>query len=130
MSKKGSALMQVLVIGLIVATFAILMLRYAVTRSSNITRTERILETEVVAESCLGQYMTYLAYAELHGKPPVSVSADNPFYCRYYDRMTAANFSSDITMAVAVGDNDLTRDLIVTNFTVAVNTTNAIEDAR
>ena len=43
MSKKGSALMQVLVIGLIVAAFAVLMLRYAVTRSANLSRTSRIL---------------------------------------------------------------------------------------
>ena len=128
MSKKGSALMQVLVIGLIVATFAILMLRYAVTRSSNISRTERILETEVIAESCLEQYMAYLAYAELHGKPPV---LESKFDCKYFNNMTASDLSS-ISMNTSVGTNDLTRDLIVTNFTVTVNTnaSYAIENAR
>lgn len=118
MSKKGSALMQVLVVGLIVATFAILMLRYAVTRSSNISRTERILETEVIADSCLEQYMTYLAYAELRGTPMVL----EDFTCKYYDKMTSSSLSN-ITMGVQVGDNALTNDLIITTFTVTVNTT-------
>ena len=118
MSKKGSALMQVLVVGLIVATFAILMLRYAVTRSSNISRTERILETEVIADSCLDQYMTYLTYAELRGTPMVL----EDFTCKYYDKMTSSSLSN-ITMGVQVGDNVLTNDLIITTFTVTVNTT-------
>ncbi|MCR5505201.1 MAG: hypothetical protein K6E94_06635 [Elusimicrobiaceae bacterium] len=126
MTKKGSALMQVLVVGLIVATFAILMLRYAVTRSSNISRTERILETEILADSCLEQYMAYLSYAELYGTPPASLD----FPCRFYNNMTATVLST-ITLSGAVGDNDLTKDLIITNFDVSVNTTeNQIENVR
>ncbi len=126
MSKKGSALMQVLVVGLIIATFAILMLRYAVTRSSNISRTERILETEIIADSCLEQYMAYLSYAELYGTAPASLNFD----CKFYNNMTATALST-ITLSGAVGDNDLTKDLIITNFDVSVNTTeNQIENAR
>ncbi|MBQ3934009.1 MAG: hypothetical protein II726_02325 [Elusimicrobiaceae bacterium] len=82
MSKKGSALMQVLVIGLIIAAFAVLMLRYAVTRSSNLARTDRILKSQITADSCLDQYMSYRATAELYGQPYISTNTLN---CSAYD---------------------------------------------
>ena len=80
MENKGSALMQVLVVGLIVAAFSVLILRYAVTRSANLSRTQRILESQVIADSCLDQYMSFLAYSELSGVAPASYDMD----CLYY----------------------------------------------
>lgn len=124
MSKKGSALMQVLVIGLIIATFAILMLRYAVTRSSNLSRTERMLETEIVADSCLEQYMAYLTYAELRGTP--TGAAD--FECKYYTGMTG-NSLSTIPMGKTIGSNEANTGLVITTFTItAANVQNASDD--
>ena len=111
MSKKGSALMQVLVIGLIVAAFSVLMLRYAVTRSANMSITERNLEMEVVADSCLEQYMGFIAYAELRGTPPDL----SKFNCRYYKNMTATDLSSN-DMSTFIGNNDANKDLLMVGF--------------
>ena len=81
MTKKGSALMQVMVVGLIISAFSVLMLRYAVTRSANLTRTERILESRVVADSCLDQYMAYYAEMELSGR---EICNFDLFSCKAY----------------------------------------------
>ena len=116
MSKKGSALMQVLVIGLIVAAFAVLMLRYAVTRSANLSRTSRILESQIIADSCLDQYMSWLATSELAGKPQCNLDMN----CLYY--VSFGNTLGSIPMVSSAGtDIDGTR-MIVTSFTIAVNT--------
>lgn len=117
MSKKGSALMQVLVIGLIVAAFAVLMLRYAITRSANLSRTSRILESQIVADSCLDQYMAFQATAELSGRPPCGYTMD----CLYY--VSFGNTLNSITMYASTGTADVDNThMIVTSFTVTVNT--------
>ena len=113
MTKKGSALMQVMVVGLIIATFAILMLRYAVTRSSNLSRTERILETQVIADSCLEQFMSVLAYTELYGVPPNNWNMN----CLYYSSMTG-DTPSTIPIVVSSGTGLLNSGLLITSFTV------------
>lgn len=117
MSKRGSALMQVMVIGLIVAAFAVLMLRYAVTRSANLSRTSRILESQIIADSCLDQYMAYQATAELSGKPPCDETAVGCLYFPSY-----GNEVSSITMHVSTGTNTEGNYVVVTSFTVSVNT--------
>lgn len=116
MSKKGSALMQVMVIGLIVAAFAVLMLRYAVTRSANLSRTSRILESQIIADSCLDQYMSFQAAAELSGKPPYDLKMN----CLYFP--SYGNAVSTITMYTS--SNTVNTDgtnIIVTSFTISVN---------
>ena len=114
MSKKGSALMQVLVIGLIVATFAILILRYAITRSANLSRTARIFESDIVADSCLDQYMAFQAAADLSGIPPSSLDMD----CATY-----TNGTSDSITMYGHGATDIDNSyMMVTSFTVQVNT--------
>jgi len=116
MTKKGSALMQVLVVGLIVAAFAVLMLRYAITRSANLSRTERILETQIIADSCLDQYMAYWAQAELSGREPCQLEN---FNCLYYASMTATT-PSTILMNSIQGTNAANENVYVTEFTVPV----------
>lgn len=116
MTKKGSALMQVLVVGLIVAAFAVLMLRYAITRSANLSRTERILESQIVADSCLDQYMAYWAQAELSGREPCLLEE---FNCLYYASMTATT-PSTILMTASQGTNAANNNVFVTKFTVPV----------
>jgi hypothetical protein len=115
MSKKGSALMQVLVIGLIVAAFAVLMLRYAVTRTANLSRSARILEAQIVADSCLDQYMAYQATSELLGEPPGSNLSMN---CRFFQ----ANGSvGNIMMNATDGENVEGNYTVTTQFTVNVD---------
>ena len=116
MSKRGSALMQVLVIGLIIAGFAVLILRYAITRSANLSRTDRILQSQVIADSCLEQYMFYLSAAELYGMP----YSTNNFNCSYF---THENNMNIIEMApgaqpVFVNGSSIT----AVTFTVPVHT--------
>ena len=118
MSKKGSALMQVLVIGLIVAAFAVLMLRYAVTRSANLSRTDRILSADILADSCLDQYMAFQATAELGGEPPCgTLNLD----CLYY-AASDLNSISSLTMYAGSGTDVDGSYMITTSFTVSVNT--------
>ena len=114
MSRKGSALMQVLVIGLIVATFAILILRYAVTRSANLSRTARILESDIVADSCLDQYMAFQAAADLSGIPPAALDMD----CSTYTDGTPDTITMYGTPATDIDGSYM----VVTTFTVQVNT--------
>lgn len=116
MSKRGSALMQVMVIGLIIAAFAVMMLRYAVTRSANLSRTERILSSQIVADSCLDQYMAFQATAELSGEPPCG-SLD--MECLYITGNSNTVVPSTMS---AVGTTDIDGSyMIVTTFTVPVN---------
>ena len=116
MSKRGSALMQVLVIGLIVAAFAVLMLRYAVTRSANLSRTERILESQIMADSCLDQYMAFQAAAELAGEPPCDVNCATQLNmdCIYLNNISTAT----ITMNASTGTDVDGSFMIVTQFAV------------
>ena len=120
MSKRGSALMQVMVIGLIVAAFSVLILRYAITRSSNLSRTERILKTQITADSCLDQYMNDLALHELYG---VHYSTET----LNMDCMIYEGFIADSTSTVTMFASSETPDpisgsfRIVTTFTLATN---------
>ena len=117
MSKKGSALMQVLVIGLIVAAFAVLMLRYAVTRSANLSRTSRILESQIVADSCLDQYMAFQATAELSGEPPCNLNMDCLYYVSFGDTLGSIPMYASSSTSFVDGSY-----MVVTSFTVSVNT--------
>lgn len=113
MSKKGSALMQVLVIGLIVATFSVLILRYAVTRSANLTRTNRILSSQIVAESCLDQYMTFQAVSELSGKPPCSINMS----CI---RVVGNGILAQVPISARLETDVDSSTMIITTFTIPV----------
>ena len=120
MSKKGSALMQVLVIGLIVAAFAVLMLRYAVTRSANLTRTSRILAAQIIADSCLDQYMAYMATSELLGQPHATTESQLSMNCRFFPGN--AGTIDDISMTATPGTYPDGSYMIATQFVVDVDT--------
>ena len=116
MSKKGSALMQVLVIGLIVAAFAVLMLRYAVTRTANLSRSARILEAQIVADSCLDQYMAFQAASELLGEP---TGTDLSMNCRFFPGNGTT--IDNIPMSATAGESVFGDYMITTQFTVNVD---------
>ena len=114
MSKKGSALMQVMVIGLIIATFSVMILRYAITRSANLTRTTRILSSQISADSCLDQYMALIATSELSGEPICEYDSE----CILIERPSAEPY-----MRTAPMDGRLATDvdgslMVITTFTV------------
>lgn len=113
MAKRGSALMQVLVVGLIVAAFAVLMLRYAVTRSANLSRTERILESQIVADSCMDQYMAAFAMSELYGQPFSNVGYGMD--CIYYNPADS-DTPSNIWISGAVNGNTVIASFTVPSF--------------
>ena len=122
MSKKGSALMQVLVIGLIVAAFAVLMLRYAVTRTANLSRSARILEAQVVADSCLEQYMAYQATSELLGEPAGVTDERLSMNCRFFPGN--GDDIDNIQMTASVGTYPDGSRMVATQFTVDVDVNN------
>ena len=125
MYKRGSALMQVMVIGLIIAAFAVLILRYAVTRSSNLSRTDRILRTQITADSCLDQYMSFIAISELNGIAPSSTTLN--MNCLGYANFTADSTSTIAVMYASSGIDPISPDpnrplfRIVTTFTLQAN---------
>lgn len=68
--RRGSAMMQVLVLGSIIASIVILLLRFAVTRTVNITKTRRMIAAKAYAEGCMAQFTSVAFRRELHGRPP------------------------------------------------------------
>jgi len=77
-NKKGSALLQVLVLGTVIAAIVLLVLRVAMTRVTNVTKTRRKVSAKSFAESCISQYEAMAMTREENGLPPVS--SDN-FTC-------------------------------------------------
>jgi hypothetical protein len=68
--KRGSALMQVLVLGGVIASIVILLLRFSVNRTVNVARTARTIEARAYAEGCMAHFTTLAALREMHGLPP------------------------------------------------------------
>lgn len=71
-NKKGSALMQVLVLGSVIAAVVLLVLRLAMTRTTNVVKTKRKVSAKAYAESCLAQYNAIAMVREEKGLPPIS----------------------------------------------------------
>lgn len=71
-NKKGSALMQVLVLGSVIAAIVLLVLRLAMTRTTNVVKTKRKVSAKAYAESCLAQYNAISMVREEKGLPPVT----------------------------------------------------------
>jgi hypothetical protein len=78
--KKGSALLQVLVLGSIIASVVILLLRFSITRTTNVVKTTRKLAAKAYAEGCLAKFTAETMLRELHGLPPL-LSTGGPDDC-------------------------------------------------
>lgn len=76
-NKKGSALMQVLVLGSVIATIVLLVLRFAMSRTTNVVKTKRRIVSKAVAEACFAQINAIITSRELAGKPLVDIAEDN-----------------------------------------------------
>lgn len=70
-NNKGSALMQVLVLGSVIAAIVLLVLRFSVTRTTNIVKTKRRVAAKAYAEACMAQYNSIAMERELNGLPPL-----------------------------------------------------------
>ena len=71
-NKKSSALMQVLVLGSVIAAVVLLVLRLAMTRTTNVVKTKRKVSAKAYAESCLSQYNAIAMVREENGLPPIT----------------------------------------------------------
>lgn len=69
--RKGSALMQVMVMGSIIAAIIIMLMRFAVGRTSNMLKTKRIISSKAYAEGCIAQYNAIAVQRALDGVPPL-----------------------------------------------------------
>ncbi|MDR0646001.1 MAG: hypothetical protein LBG46_03260 [Elusimicrobiota bacterium] len=78
--KRGSALMQVLVLGGVMASIVILLLRFAVGRTVNVVKTTRTISAKAYAESCMAEFTALAALRELHGLPPPLTAAPYDAY--------------------------------------------------
>lgn len=74
-NRKGSALMQVLVLGSVIAAIVMLVLRLAITRTTNVVKTKRKVSAKAYAESCLAQYNAIAMVREENGLPPLALSS-------------------------------------------------------
>ncbi|MDR1684472.1 MAG: hypothetical protein LBR90_03320 [Elusimicrobiota bacterium] len=69
-NKKGSALLQVLVIGALIATFSVVILRFSFTRTINTVKTTRYVAAKNYAEGCMAWFTADAMLRELVGRPP------------------------------------------------------------
>lgn len=76
LNKKGSALMQVMVLGSVIAAIIIMLMRFAVGRTGNMLKTKRVIQAKAYAEGCIAQYNTMAMERALEGLP-VPVDGDN-----------------------------------------------------
>lgn len=70
-NRKGSALMQVLVLGSVIASIVLLVLRLSITRTTNVVKTKRKVSAKAYAEACLAQYNAVSMTREEKGLPPI-----------------------------------------------------------
>lgn len=69
-NKKGSALMQVLVLGGVIAGIVVLLLRFSTARTVNVVKTLRKMPAKAYAEGCMAQFTAAAMLRELRGRPP------------------------------------------------------------
>lgn len=69
-TKKGSALLQVLVLSALISTIVVILLKFSVTRTGNMVQTKTIVGSKLAMQSC----MSILAEEEINrintGRPP------------------------------------------------------------
>ena len=90
-NKKGSALLQVLVLGSVIAAVVLLVLRLAMTRTTNVVKTKRKVSAKAYAESCLSQYNAIAMVREENGLPPLSSTT---FSCNVGGVIKTVNINS------------------------------------
>ena len=71
LNKRGSALMQVMVMGSIIAAIIIMLMRFAIGRTSNMLKTKRVIASKAYAEGCIAQYNAVAVERALDGVPPL-----------------------------------------------------------
>lgn len=82
MNKKGSALMQVMVMGSIIAAIIVMLMRFAMGRTSNMLKTKRTVMAKSYAEGCIAQYNTLAMQRAMEGFP-VNVNGNKEtFNCK------------------------------------------------
>lgn len=71
MNKKGTALMQVLLITVIIATIATFIMRLSMSRSTTAARSARVLAAKALIEGCQAEIYSKLLAADLGGNAVV-----------------------------------------------------------
>ncbi len=92
-NKRGSAMLQVLVMGAVIAAIITIVLRFSTIRTIGYNRTRREVVTRAVAEACIAQYNTHATHAEIRGVKP---NPSGIFSC--YIPMRINNNLTDITI--------------------------------
>lgn len=69
LNKKGSALMQVMVLGSIIAAIIVMLMRFSVGRTANMLKTKREIQAKAFVEGCMAQYNTMAMERALQGYP-------------------------------------------------------------
>lgn len=68
-NNRGSALMQVMVMGSIIAAIIVMLMRFSMGRTSNMLKTKRVVASKSYAEGCIAQYNTIAMERAMKGIP-------------------------------------------------------------
>lgn len=96
---KGSALVQVLVLGALIATIVVVLLKFSITRTSNMVQTKSLVGSKMAVQGC----MTMLNEEEIRrindGLPPYFEDGNSDFHCSY------GNYGITITPGAYTNNN-------------------------
>ena len=120
-NKKGSALMQVMVLGSVIAAIIVMLMRFAVGRTGNMLKTKRVIQAKAYAEGCIAQYNTMAMERALEGFPvPVNSDGKELFTCTIDGKNAASvNGSNQIEVDYAstvTGVGIIKFDVVTRNF--------------
>lgn len=77
---KGSALVQVLVLGTLIATIVVVLLRFSVTRTANMSQTKNLIGSSMAMKSCLNLLNDEETRRMELGKVPY-LTENSTYYC-------------------------------------------------
>jgi len=97
-NKKGSALMQVMVLGSIIAAIIVMLMRFSVGRTANMLKTKREVQAKAFMEGCLAQYNTMAMERALKG----------------YPILLDGNNKELFTCKAVINGNEYTKDILIT----------------
>lgn len=93
-NSTGSALMQVLVLGALIATIVVVLLKFSITRTSNMIQTKNMVAAKIAMQGCLSKLNEEETRRIINGEKPFfeGTGEDNiPFNC------TINNYEVEIT---------------------------------
>ncbi|MBR4508965.1 MAG: hypothetical protein IKP23_05830 [Elusimicrobiaceae bacterium] len=97
MNFKGSALVQVLVLGALIATIVVVLLKFSITRTSNMVQTRNIVTSKLAVQGCFARLNEEEIRRATEGLPPY-FEEESTFPCasdNYTITVTRGNYENN-----------------------------------